>query len=202
MSPTTTSLPKPDLDPRVERSRQQVLAATIELLGEAGYGPLSVEAVAARSGVAKSTIYRHWAGKDELVSDAIALLGQEDPFEDALPPPGPVESRVTALLTTIATVVQDPTWNPANCLGAVIESADRCPELALEAARMFEERTGPLYTVLQEAVTNGELPQDTDVKLLADALVGPIILRRLFHREPITASCVPGLVRQVLPDIH
>ncbi|MBN2623081.1 MAG: helix-turn-helix transcriptional regulator, partial [Acidimicrobiales bacterium] len=52
-----------DVDPRIERSREQILAAAIDLLREVGYGGLTIEAVAARSGVAKSTIYRHWSSK-------------------------------------------------------------------------------------------------------------------------------------------
>src|SRR5262245_27473109 len=64
--------PKPN--PRVERSRQAILAATRELLTPDGnVGSLTVEAVAARSGVAKTTIYRRWRDKWELALDAVMI---------------------------------------------------------------------------------------------------------------------------------
>src|SRR4029453_14587855 len=61
-------------DPRVERSRRVILGAVLDELGEVGYGALTIEAVAARAGVGKSTIYRHWPGKLELVEDAFRTL--------------------------------------------------------------------------------------------------------------------------------
>ncbi len=61
-------------DPRIERTRRLVLEATLALLAESGYGAVTIEAVAARSGVAKSTIYRHWPGRVELIRDAFLEL--------------------------------------------------------------------------------------------------------------------------------
>ena len=63
-----------ELDPRVERSRRVILEAVLEELGEVGYGAFTIEGVAARAGVGKSTIYRHWDGKLELVEDAFHTL--------------------------------------------------------------------------------------------------------------------------------
>src|SRR5580765_4898345 len=63
-----------DQDPRIERSRRVILEAVLDELGAAGYGALTIESVAARAGVGKSTIYRHWAGKLELVEDAFRTL--------------------------------------------------------------------------------------------------------------------------------
>src|SRR5262245_19919967 len=63
-----------DVDPRVERSRRVILEAVLEELGEVGYGPMTIERVAARAGVGKSTVYRHWPGKLELVEDAFRTL--------------------------------------------------------------------------------------------------------------------------------
>src|SRR5256885_1383400 len=63
-----------DRDPRIERSRRVILEAALEELGQAGYGALTIESVAARAGVGKSTIYRHWPGKLALVEDAFRTL--------------------------------------------------------------------------------------------------------------------------------
>ena len=63
-----------DQDPRIERSRRVILEAALAELGEVGYGALTIESVAARAGVGKSTIYRHWSGKLNLVEDAFRTL--------------------------------------------------------------------------------------------------------------------------------
>jgi len=61
----------PDLDPRVERTRKVVLEAAAELIGECGFGRTSVEAISERSGVARSTIYRHWPERDALLFESV-----------------------------------------------------------------------------------------------------------------------------------
>jgi AcrR family transcriptional regulator len=63
--------------PRSEASHQAIIRATLELLLEVGYGPLTMEAVRLRAGVGKATIYRRWSSKEELVRDAIVALHEE-----------------------------------------------------------------------------------------------------------------------------
>jgi AcrR family transcriptional regulator len=189
---TTTGRATPD--PRVERSREVVLRSTLELLAEVGYGDLSIEGVAARSGVAKSTIYRHWPGKLALVTDAFhAMKVDREP-----PGPGPVRDRVVELLTELATGLVEPEWRAA-CLPALLEASAHCPEVAQVCSDLAELAVGRLAAVLDDAVAGGELPAATDTKLLADALTGPIILRGLFHRPRVTPAEVPALVDQLLP---
>jgi AcrR family transcriptional regulator len=195
MTVQDVSTTKVDIDPRVERSRVQVLHATLELLGEVGYGDLTIEAVAARSGVAKSTIYRHWKGKLELVTDAFTELK----VAESPPGPGPVAQRVTEMLTELAADVIDPSWR-ITCLPALIEASARCEEVAEMSRDLSEAGMGRLMAVLDEGVAAGELPADLDTGLLADALVGPIFLRGLFHRRPVQPDEVAGLVALLLPS--
>jgi AcrR family transcriptional regulator len=183
------------VDPRVERSREVVLAATLELLGEIGYGELTIEAVSARSGVAKSTIYRHWSGKLALVTEAFTALKRSN---DELPPPGPVRARVAALLGELASGVKEPGWRLA-CLPALIDASARDPEMATLCCQLAEAGAARLVRLLDEARDAGELPADTDTSVLADALTGPILLRALFHRPEIDPADVPALVDQLLP---
>jgi AcrR family transcriptional regulator len=184
-----------EVDPRVERSRDLVLTAAVDLLREVGYGPLTIEAVAARSGVAKSTVYRHWSGKLDLVVDAFERLRPDD---DTPPEPGPVRGRVIALLQRLTVAMKDPKWR-GSCLPALVEGAEHCPEVAAVSSRLAEKRSEPLRKVLDQGVAAGELPAGTDSVVLADALFGPILLRRLFHRPDLEPGEVPALVDQVLP---
>jgi AcrR family transcriptional regulator len=184
------------VDPRIERSRELVLAATLDLLADVGYGNLTIEGVAARSGVAKSTIYRHWPdGKLALVTEAFTAMKQGNYVD---PPPGPVHVRVTAFLVELAKGIKDPNWRTA-CLPALIDASARDPDVARLSCQLSETATGRLVTLLDQARTAGELPADTDAELLADALTGPIILRALFHRPLVDPDEIPALVDNLLP---
>lgn len=182
-----------DLDPRVERSRTVILSAALDLLGEMGYGGLTVEAVAARAGVGKSTIYRHWSGKLELVEDAIRTLKSPP----VLPADGSARERVVELLRQVATNMADSTWS--SCLPAIIDAAERDPEVLTIQRRLAWERHQVLVDLLAEAVEEGDVPTDADVGLLAECLIGPIMVRRLLLHEPFDPAGVPALVDQVLP---
>lgn len=180
-------------DPRIERSRRLVLSAALDLLGEVGYGGVTVEGVAARAGVGKSTIYRHWPGKLELVEDAIRTL--KTVVE--VPAGGPVRERIVGLLRQVAANLADSTWSM--CLPAVIDAAERDPEVLAIHRRISCERRRLLADLVAEGVAGGELAAGTDPTLAAECLVGPIVVRRLLFHEPFDPADLPRLVDQVLP---
>ncbi|HUQ62859.1 MAG TPA: TetR/AcrR family transcriptional regulator [Acidimicrobiales bacterium] len=169
-----------------------IFSAALELLGEVGYGGLTVEAVAARAGVGKSTIYRHWSGKLELVEEAIRTL-KLGPIELTT---GSVRDRLVEVLTELATNMADSTWS--SCLPAIIEAAERDPEVLSIHRRFAYERRQQLVDLLAEGVSRGEVRRDTDLALLAESLIGPIVLRRLLLHEPLDPAHVPVLVDQLL----
>ncbi len=191
-----TDLSAPALvDPRVERSRAVILSAALAVLGEIGYGGLTIEAVAARAGVGKSTIYRHWTGKLDLVEDAIRSLKTET----KLPTTGTVRDRVIALLRQASAAMGQSTWS--TCLPAIIDAAERDPEVLAIHRRIASERRQQLIDVLAEGVAAGDLAAGADLPLLADCLVGPMIARRLLLHDPFPAEAVPALVDQVLGGV-
>ena len=179
------------LDPRVERSRTVILSAALDLLGEVGYGGLTIEAVAARAGVGKSTVYRHWSGKLELVEDAIRTLKAGI----TVPPGGSVRERLIYVLAQIAENVAASTWSA--CLPAIIDAAERDPEVLDILRRIGGERRRLLVDLLTEGRGTGEVP-DVDLNLLAECLVGPVVVRRLLLHETFDPASVPTLVDQLL----
>ena len=185
---------KIEQDPRVERSRRVILEAALEELGLVGYGALTIEAVAARAGVGKSTIYRHWSGKLELVEDAFRTLKAKA----LVPESGTLRDRVTDFLEQLAQLVVESQYSA--CMPALIDAAERDPQVRAFHCDFSSERLAVLVDVLRDAVSTGELPKDTDPELLADALVAPIIMRRLMFFEPFDPERVPALVDQVLPS--
>jgi TetR/AcrR family transcriptional regulator of autoinduction and epiphytic fitness len=182
-----------ELDPRVERSRRVILGAVLDELGDVGYGALTIEAVAARAGVGKSTIYRHWPGKLELVEDAFRTL--KAPV--AVPDQGSLRERVVAVIEQVACLVAESTYS--TCMPALIDAAERDPKVRDFHSRFSAERRGALVGLLRDAVQSGELPATTDPELLADALVGPILLRRLMLAQPVGPEIARALVDQLLP---
>jgi TetR/AcrR family transcriptional regulator of autoinduction and epiphytic fitness len=180
-------------DPRVERSRRVILEAVLDELGAVGYGALTIEGVAARAGVGKSTIYRHWSGKLELVEDAFRTLKAPVQAPDA----GTLRERVVGLLEQVACLVEESTYS--TCMPALIEAAERDPQVRDLHRRFSAERRAVLVDLLRDAVEEGELPADTDPELLSDALMGSILLRRLMLHDPLDPAMVPKLVDQLLP---
>jgi len=110
------------LDPRVARSRAAILRATADLLVEGGAAAVTIEGIAERSKVAKTTIYRHWKTRSQLVFDA---------FESMLKPniaevqDGPVAEQLGGLLRGLVRGLTDSEWAPA--VSGLIEAGDRDP---------------------------------------------------------------------------
>jgi AcrR family transcriptional regulator len=184
------------LDPRIERTRRVVLEATLDLLAEQGYGAVTIEAVAARSGVAKSTIYRHWPGKVELILDAFHEL--KAPV--APPAEGDVREAVISVLENLARVVVESTWSM--CLPSLIDAAAHDPEARKLHGRISSEGRRSLVDLLASGVERGELPAELNPELMAEALVGPILLRRLMSLPPLEPARVRELVDQLIPPVR
>jgi TetR/AcrR family transcriptional regulator of autoinduction and epiphytic fitness len=180
-------------DPRVERSRRVILEAVLDELGEVGYGSLTIEAVAARAGVGKSTIYRHWPGKLALVEDAFRTIKDHALVPDS----GTLRERIVGFLEQVAVLVEESTYSA--CMPALIDAAERDPQVKAFHCQFSTERLAVLVDVLADAVASGELPAHANPELLADALVGPIVMRRLMFFETFDPKLVPALVDQVLP---
>lgn len=179
-------------DNRVRRSKERVLRATSELLSESGVGGVSVDEVARRSGVAKTTIYRHWPTRADLVIDACSQLSPDQ----AVPDTGTLEGDVTVLLTNLAALLRTARWSAV--MPSIIDAAERDPELAKIHSRIQLGHATPFREVIARAVRRGELPADTDPSVLIAGLMGPLFYRRWFSREALDESFVTSVVRQVV----
>src|SRR5579871_945268 len=113
--------PEPEPDERVARSKRVVLAAAHELLTESGLSGVSVDEVSRRSGVAKTTIYRHWPSREALLLDACSQLTARPPVPDT----GSVRSDLEALAGGAAMRLQQP-W--ATVLPSIVDSGERDKE--------------------------------------------------------------------------
>ena len=197
---TSDSRSKPHevvIDPRVERSRQLILQAALDELGEVGYGSFRIESVAARAGVGKSTIYRHWPDKLALIADAFETFHvQMVPSTES----GSPRERVESLVRHVAEVFVDSTFSV--CIPALIEGAERDPRLRAFHHQYSLERRQSLIDVIAEGVAGGDFPARLDPELATLALLGPIIYRRLMSREPFDPDRAVDLVDTVLGMPH
>jgi TetR/AcrR family transcriptional regulator, regulator of autoinduction and epiphytic fitness len=192
MSPTGNTI-----DPRVERSRQVILQAALDELGEVGYGTFRIESVAARAGVGKSTIYRHWPDKLALIADAFETFHvQMVPSTQT----GSPRERIVLLVRHVAEVFVDSTFSI--CIPALIEGAERDPRLRRFHHQYSAERRQSLIDVIAEGVAAGDFASYLDPELAALALLGPIIYRRLMSGEPFNPECASDLVDTVLGHVH
>jgi TetR/AcrR family transcriptional regulator, regulator of autoinduction and epiphytic fitness len=184
------------VDPRVERTRRVVLDATIELIIEGGFSAVTIEAVAARSGVAKSTIYRHWPDRVELMHDAFHELKPSV----RVPTEGPIRERIIIMLEDFARNLGSSTWSL--CLPTLIEAAERDPEAAQLHRRLAGDGRQVLVDLLVEGLESGEFSFELDPVIMAEAVAGPILLRRLMSPAPFDPADVPLIVDQLLPPVR
>jgi AcrR family transcriptional regulator len=181
------------IDPRVTRSRQVILEAALTELGEIGYGAFTIESVAARAGVGKSTIYRHWRDKLTLIADAFQTLHEQRGPDIAN---GSVRERLTRIVRHVADVVAGSTFSA--CIPALIDGAERDREVRRFHHRFQEEARKPLVAVLAEGVAVGELASHLDPEFTALAILGVVFYRRLMTRVPFDPEEAEGLLATVL----
>ncbi len=184
--------PSAKVDRRVERSRYTVLTTAFDLLGECGVGSFTVDEVARRSGVAKTTIYRHWPTREALVIDACSRMIAEQETPDT----GSLEDDITTLLVEIAHLLQTANWSFV--LPSIVDTAERNPEFAEIHSRIQRGHAAPLREVVQRAKGRGELSARTDVSTVVAVLLGPLFYRRWFSREPLDDHFVRAIIKPVL----
>jgi len=170
------------LDPRVARSRAAVLAATAELLGEVSFVGISVEAISARSGVARTTVYRHWPDPAQLMADALASVITACPEPDT----GTLRGDLTVILRElVATLSRSAT---ARLLPPMIFAAEADPAVASLQQSFSRQRRLVVRGALERAVARGEIDADFDFELVAAMSSGSLFYRRLVSREPLTTA--------------
>ncbi len=181
------------VDPRVERSRIVILQAAVEELADVGYGGVTIEAIAARAGVGKSTIYRHWPDKLTLIADALETF-----HEQMVPDLGDLSAQdaIALLVRHVAEVVVDSTFS--RCIPALIEGAERDHRVREFHHRYSAERRRAITDLIARGVEQGELRTGIDPELATSALLGAIFYRRLMTGQPLDPAAAAELVDLVL----
>lgn len=180
------------MDPRVTRSRTRIIDVTLELLAERGVEGTTVEAIAERSGIAKTTIYRHWPTRGDVILDAFAA----STTPPATPDTGALRPDLQALIGGLCEALSSTPW--AALLPSLIDAAQRDPELAAMHASFAASRTAAVREVVDRGIARRELPTDADIELLIDLVSGPVFYRRLVSGAPLDRAYANTLVDRVL----
>ncbi|WP_454195955.1 TetR/AcrR family transcriptional regulator [Nocardia sp. Marseille-Q1738] len=185
---------------RSERARAAILAAAAELIRELPYAKLSIEAIAARAGVGKQTIYRWWPSKGAVVFDAM-LESDSGPAGLALPDTGAVAADLRALLRGSIAALTDPGYE--SFLRAMYIEIQQDPELAATyRERLLLPQRSAIADRLAAAVDAGELRAGLDLELAIDLLLGPIQMRWSLGLGGLTESYADAALDAALASLR
>ncbi|MFD5466009.1 TetR/AcrR family transcriptional regulator [Kitasatospora sp. NPDC127059] len=182
---------------RSQDAHDAVLAATVELVEELGYQAVTVERVAARADVAKSTIYRWWKSKAPLVLDAYRTA-----VEQRMPEPdtGTLAGDLTAFTTALYGVVCHPLR--MRTLRGLMAEAQLDPAFAEPFRQWVQSRRAVVLTLLARGVQRGELPPTADLEAATDRLFGLFWYRLLVGHQPLEPAQAADHVGQLLDGLR
>lgn len=167
--------------PRSTESHQAMLQATLEVLAEVGFESMSIEEIANRAKVGKTTIYRRYRGKEELVADAIESLRQDV----AIPDTGNLWSDLDALIENAAQITLNSLGRQT--VAMIISSAASNSQFAtIYWTKYLQPRRQAFAVVVERAKARNELQSDVDAGLIFDTMSGIMLYALIF--PPPSAS--------------
>ncbi len=175
--------------PRSEEARRRVIETTIEALLEFGVDGLTMEEIAERSGVAKSTIYRHFGTREHLLAESVRTCV----VEQSTPDSGSLADDLTELFTRYDE--SEATKRLNELIPALIDAARRDAAMKEVLDALLVERQRPMRTVLKLAQGRGEIDPDLDLDVAVAVLIGPFTYRRMVQDAEITDDFVAAVVR-------
>lgn len=168
------------LDPRVARTRRSVLRTATDLLVEGGPGAVTIDAIVTRSGVARSTIYRHWESRDDVLVEVISSCAPH------IEPPEPdldFEQALRLLVGQLCEVLADPEW--ARVVPALLALRNQDHGIAELEQRIEQRQEHALESVLRRGVEEGRLDPGVDVDRATALLVGPLLFASVMEKPAV-----------------
>ena len=180
--------------PRQTGTRERALSTAAEILRRDGYSRLTMERVAAESGVAKTTLYRRWPTRAALCMELyLEVAGRE--LKD--PDTGDVQSDLTHIVNTVVYLQTRTVAGPA-FIGLIAEAQSNPEASSASLVKFAERRREITRRVLERAIQRGELRAGTDIDVVIDALGGATTFRLLQGHAPLSRKFADALVTLVL----
>jgi len=178
---------------RSARVREAILAAVLDELNVNGYAALSVEAVASRAGVNKTTIYRRWPTLDDLLVDALMAWSEEAiPGADT----GSIETDLLMLGGELADQLNGGLGR--QIVAVVLTAGLRSPQLREATRRYFDQQAVRAAPLVARAIDRGELPANTDANVLLTTFRAPLFYRMVTTGDPIDEGLIAQTTRVTL----
>ena len=172
--------------------RKAVLEAALAELAEAGYAALGFEAVARRAGVHKTTLYRRWGTRENLLLDAMLQLGTE---RVPIPDTGSLRGDLLQFGREVAAGAGTPEVQAI--IRAVASVGEQDPALAEASRRFWSTRTEVDAEMVDRAIARGEIPRETDRHLVIEAMLGAMYFRVLLTGQELDDEFLEGLADMV-----
>ena len=180
------------VSPRARHDDEDILEATIRVIAEHGVSGATVDTVAARSGVSKATLYRHWGSRARLIHAALSSL--EGPYVET--EGDSLREDLTVLLWHLVEFFNRP--DIGRVFASFIDAAARDPELAELHQQTMRRARASFEQVVRRGIERGELPDDVDIGLFIDVVRSPFIYRRVVAQSPVTPLDIAPIVDLVL----
>ena len=186
-APRTAGRPR---DPKVDEA---ILAAALQLLADGGYEALTIEAVASAAGVGKASVYRRFAGKEQLVVEAVASLSET-----------PEHLSGTSVRDALVQLLEAVRRKSGSSLAGkifprLLGAAAENPELMRRyREQVLDPRRRRVLAVLASGVEQGLIRPDVDLDHAADLLFGPMAYRNLIRTDPPPG---PDLAARIVDDV-
>lgn len=178
-------------NPRTSRVRQVILDAAVELLLDRGAGEVTANRVAEVTGVARTTIYRHWPEPSDLLLDVIDILVAP---HYSSPSTGDLHADLVTALTNLRIRLTTRKVRPV--FAALVDRASRDEAFVAAQRRFMQGLVQPMVDVLETAQTEGLLPDEVDCDTAAAILTGPIFHQHLLMQKIITDKLINDIVTQ------
>jgi AcrR family transcriptional regulator len=179
--------------PRSEQARLSILRNALKILAERGFSAFTIEDVAERAGVGKTTVYRWWPNKGALIADAFA---NSTIRSLRFPDTGSLHTDISRQMRELVKIFCSRRGRIVSAILAAGQSDKKL--IAAFRDRFLWPRRREAYATLKRGIRRGELPKDVDPNLLLDSLYGPIYMRFLIRHDRLTVDFVDRLSALVL----
>jgi AcrR family transcriptional regulator len=168
---------------RTARTRATVFDATLDELADRGWDQVSVETIALRAGVHKTTVYRRWGSKEQLVAEALEAAADR---RIQVPDSGDVDQDLRALARAVLAILTS--RDGAATVRALVAGAQGSPAVGRVVRRFWGARLAQVGPIVERAVTRGQLPSKTNASELVKQVAAPLFYRLLVTAEPLTRA--------------
>lgn len=179
-------------NPRVTRTRMRALEATLELAGDSGLHACTFEAVSERSGIARSTLYRHWSNPSELVMDAL----KSQVIERVAPDTGSLRDDMLSSMLELQQTLENTTWGAL--LPQLMAAAAIDINMSHVQKRAAEYHLNIDVEIIERAKVRGEIAPDTDSAHISLLFTAPIFYRYLQARQSIKPKWITSHVDKIV----